>query len=207
MIGIYDYTVILTYSGLIFSVLGIVQALGGRFPAALLCLGCALLCDTFDGAVARSKRGRTAREKMFGIQIDSLCDLVSFGVFPALICYRLGVSSPLEVCLIGYYCLCCVIRLGYFNVLAQERQPGEKSVYHGLPVIGMTMLLPAVLMVGQWIPKDMLLWLLRGMLPIFGTLYILDFKIEKPGLYLSAALCLIFWIPLTVILLLGWVPA
>lgn len=53
----------------------------------------------FDGKIARSKKNRTDREKMFGVQIDSLCDCVCFGVFPAMICYLMGVRGAL-----GWFC-------------------------------------------------------------------------------------------------------
>lgn len=201
MIGIYDYTVILTYGGLFFALLGMIQALGGHFHAALLCMCGALFCDTFDGIVARSKRDRTQQEQMFGIQIDSLCDVISFGVFPALMCYMMGARGMLDIGLLGYYCLCCVIRLGYFNVLAIEREPGEKCVYHGLPVVGFAMLMPAVMMVRLWVPASAFLWILRGMLVLFGTLYILDVEIKKPGAKLLPALGLLVLIPLSVIFL------
>ena len=87
MIGFYDYTVILTYFSLLSATSGIVVALsGGGHPyyGCLFLLFCGL-CDAFDGKVARTKKGRTKMEKDFGIQIDSLSDLVAFGVLPACI--------------------------------------------------------------------------------------------------------------------------
>ena len=85
MIGFYDYTVILTYLSLMSGTIGIMLCLNGMghpylgmfFP---LFSG---LCDTFDGKVARSKKDRTTQVKKFGIQIDSLSDLIAFGMLPA----------------------------------------------------------------------------------------------------------------------------
>ena len=82
-IGFYDYTVILTYLSLVCAVTGMTLSSQGSFGWAIFCLFLSGVCDGFDGTVARSKKNRTADEKAFGIQLDSLCDVISFGVFPA----------------------------------------------------------------------------------------------------------------------------
>ena len=98
MIGIYDYTVILTYISLISASSGIMITLSsnGNHPylGMFFLLICGL-CDAFDGKVARSKKGRTDFECKFGIQIDSLCDLVSFGVLPSVIGYACGIAKKI----------------------------------------------------------------------------------------------------------------
>lgn len=93
MIGFYDYTVVLTYISLMCSVFGITQAIGGHYRTAIICLALSGLFDMFDGKIARTKKNRTDDEKLFGVQIDSLCDVVCFGAFPAVICYVLGVRG------------------------------------------------------------------------------------------------------------------
>ena len=55
LIGVYDYTVILTYIGLCCSVIGMTQAIDGRFRIAIVCLALSGFCDMFDGKIARSK--------------------------------------------------------------------------------------------------------------------------------------------------------
>ena len=195
MIGFYDYTVILTYVGLISAVFGMVQAVNGNYLTALLCLGITLVCDTLDGKVARSKKNRTKEETLFGVQIDSLCDVISFGAFPALLCYCMGLKEWYSLVILGYYCLCCVIRLGYFNVLALTKEPGAKAVYHGMPVVGLAMFLPAAFLLGTWLPGVVFLWLLRLMLLAFGTLYILDFQVEKPGTAKLAIMGILILVP------------
>ena len=124
-LGIYDYTVILTYISLGISVFGISRALEGDFKVAIFCLALSGLCDMFDGKIARSKKNRTDDEKLYGVQIDSLCDVVCFGIFPALICFLIGVRGPVGNLVIGYYCICSVIRLAFFNVLETRRQQVE----------------------------------------------------------------------------------
>ena len=94
-IGFYNYTVILTYLGLISSVYGMTEALDVRFTTAIACLVISGICDMLDGKVART-RERTDDEKRFGIQIDSLCDLICFGAFPAFLGYGLGLRGSGE---------------------------------------------------------------------------------------------------------------
>ena len=96
-IGVYDYTVILTYMSLISAVCGMVFASQDSFTAAIICLLLSGICDAFDGTVARTKKDRTEDEKGFGIQLDSLCDVVSFGVFPAFLCYRMGADTVVGI--------------------------------------------------------------------------------------------------------------
>ena len=87
MLGFYNYTTILTYLSLMSAGLGIVMSLGGDgHPYVGMCflLFCGL-CDAFDGKVARTKSDRTPEECAFGVQIDSLSDIVAFGVLPVCI--------------------------------------------------------------------------------------------------------------------------
>ena len=87
MIGFYNYSVIVTYIGVALSVSGMALASTGQFKFAILCLALAGACDTFDGKIARAMKNRTKEMEIFGIQIDSLCDMVCFGVTPVIISY------------------------------------------------------------------------------------------------------------------------
>ena len=92
MIGFYNYTVILTYISFISAVAGIFSAATMQLRWAIFFLAFSGFCDMFDGKIARMKKDRTEDEKSFGIQIDSLCDMVCFGALPIIICYRLGMD-------------------------------------------------------------------------------------------------------------------
>ena len=97
MIGFYDYTVILTYISFASSISGIFLATRGHFNWATFCLAFSGLCDMFDGKNCSDEvKNRTEDEKRFGIQIDSLCDVVCFGVFPIVLCYELGMTQFLQ---------------------------------------------------------------------------------------------------------------
>ena len=130
-IGFYNYTVILTYMSLISGVLGMKLAYDGKIGLAILCLAFSGICDMFDGAVARSKKDRTTDEKNFGIQLDSLCDVICFGVFPAVILYFCGVNSIIGIAILMAYILCALIRLAFFNVLEAKRQAAEDGCAKG----------------------------------------------------------------------------
>lgn len=80
---------LLTYLGMLVSFVGIILTMQGSPYAALICLLLSGVCDMFDGRVAAT-RLRTKQEKCFGIQIDSLSDLICFGVLPALIVSQLA---------------------------------------------------------------------------------------------------------------------
>lgn len=184
MIGFYDYTVVLTYISLFISVFGMIQASAGRFRTAVFCLALSGLCDMFDGKIARTKKNRSDDEKLFGVQIDSLCDVVCFGIFPALICHLLGVRGMIGIGIIGYYCICSVIRLAYFNVLETKRQQvedGANKYYHGLPITSMAIVLPLVFMLQVFVSNSIFIISLHIALFVVGSLFIIDFKLKKPS--------------------------
>ena len=204
MIGFYDYTVVLTYISLACSVFGMTQAIDGRFRTAIVCLALSGLCDMFDGKIARTKKNRTSDEKLFGMQIDSLCDVVCFGIFPATICYVLGVRGIFGGIVIAYYCICSVIRLGFFNVLETNRQreeDGANKYYHGLPITTMAIVLPLVFLLNFCISQCTFRWILLATLLIVGTLFIVNFKLKKPSNRLLVILVTIVGIAVLVILL------
>lgn len=183
MIGFFDYTVVLTFVSLLSTVFGMMQAMDGHFRVALLCLAFSGLCDTFDGKIARTKQNRTEDEKLYGIQLDSLCDVVCFGVFPTMICYLMGLNGVLSIIVLCYFVLCGVIRLAYFNVLETSRQFGAsdaEKVYHGLPITSIAVILPLVFVLGIFVSDRVFLWLLLITMLVVGTLYIVDFRLRKP---------------------------
>ena len=181
-LGFYDYTVVLTYISLGISVFGITMALEGNFRMAIFCLALSGLCDMFDGKIARTKKNRTEDEKNFGIQIDSLCDVVCFGVFPAMICYCLGVNTPAGVAALIFYSIASVIRLAYFNVTEAKRQTQteeNRKYYQGLPITSMAIILPFLYLMRRYYMIHFLI-LIHIAVIIVGLLFILNIKVKKP---------------------------
>ncbi|MBO5976745.1 MAG: CDP-alcohol phosphatidyltransferase family protein [Oscillospiraceae bacterium] len=181
-IGFYDYTVILTYLSIVSAVFGMTLASKGHFFGAILCLLFSGLCDGFDGTVARTKKNRSEDEKNFGIQLDSLCDVVSFGVFPAYLCYCMGVNTVIGIILVCLFSLCAVIRLAFFNVLEAKRQKveeGGNKTYRGLPVTSISIIFPALYILHWFLSAQVFLILLYVMLFVVAFLFIFDFRVKK----------------------------
>lgn len=192
MIGFYNYSVIVTYLGVISSMIGISLAYNGIFDGAILCLALAGACDTFDGKIARAMKNRTHEMEIFGVQIDSLCDMVCFGVTPAVICYQMGLKSVAGICCEIFFVLCGVIRLAYFNMLeelkhSKSASADEKKYYHGLPITSITIIFPVVYMFRTLLDGHFTI-LLAVMLLFVGFFYILDFRLKKPGNAVVAAI-------------------
>ena len=95
-IGYYGLSVVLTYIGLAFSVVGMAMAFQGNISIAVMCLILSGICDMFDGTIARACK-RSDDEKKFGIQIDSLVDTVSFGIFPIVLGICMGFTSRINI--------------------------------------------------------------------------------------------------------------
>lgn len=145
LIGYYNYTVILTYIGMICGFAGIALTTQGEYCHAMICLMVAGLCDMFDGAIASTMK-RTNREKSFGIQIDSLSDLICFGVLPGVFVFSFTDGTVISFIISALYVLCALIRLAYFNVDELERQQGttdRRELYLGLPVTSAALIIPA----------------------------------------------------------------
>lgn len=190
MIGYYNYTVILTYMSLVSSVIGMFLALGvnGEPPHpeyAIICLMVSGLCDMFDGKVARTKKDRTESEKKFGIQIDSLCDAVCFGLLPVVIGYSIGMRDICDLPILVLFPLCAVIRLAYFNVAEEERQKKTAEVrktYEGLPVTSVALILPVVYSFHKDIGYDNFPMVYGTALLVIAIAFITRFKVKKPSM-------------------------
>ena len=183
MIGFYNASVILTYLGVVSAVFGMSQAFNGNFKIAILCLMISGLTDMYDGTIAKMIK-RSEDAKKFGIEIDSLCDLVCFGVYPVVIGYCLGMDQWYARIIYMCYVLGGVIRLAYFNVMEAKRQSEtseNRKYYQGLPITSMSVILPLLFVASMILPgyKWFVVLLHITMLAV-GLLFILDFKFRKP---------------------------
>lgn len=182
-LGYYDYTVVLTYTGMLFAFYGIILSINCKFFEALFCLMIAGLCDMLDGAVASTKK-RTASEKRFGIQIDSLCDLISFGVLPAIFVYIITGKQFIVGILSAFFALAGLIRLAYYNVLEDERQnhnPEKEKNFVGLPITASAMAMPLACVLQHFIDKDST-YIYLIMMIICGVGYLTPVEIKNPNM-------------------------
>ena len=212
MIGFYDYTVILTYISILSAGTGIVVSLSGAghpYVGCFFLLVCGL-CDAFDGRVARTKKERSDAQRHFGIQIDSLSDVVAFGVLPACIgaamlrrstflngffesdprAWYVFASKGALFGILILYILAAMIRLAYFNVEEEERRRaggGARRSYTGLPVTSAALIFPTVLMLDRLADciagrrVDLTVLYFAAAVAV-GVLFISRISIKKPGL-------------------------
>ena len=164
------------------AVVGITQVFEGHEAIAILCLLISGICDLFDGKVARHKKDRTEEEKLFGIQIDSLCDLVAFGVLPACIGYKMGFNYGLGLVSAVLIVLCGLIRLGYFNVMEEQRQKStteNRKEYQGLPITTSSIILPLLFLGKRNIPNAAYPYVFQGFMLALAVLFVLNIKVKK----------------------------
>jgi len=140
--GIYWLPNLFTIAALFAGFYAIVQAMGGRYEQAAIAIFVAMVLDGLDGRIARLTRTQSA----FGAELDSLSDMVSFGVAPALVVYVWALkdfSGIKTVAMLGpwlstklgwiaafIYCACAALRLARFNTTLDV---ADKRFFQGLP--------------------------------------------------------------------------
>ena len=174
-LGYYDYTVILTYCGMLFAFTGILRVISQNYWEAVFCLMFAGVCD------------------MFGIQIDSFCDLISFGILPGLFVYMISGQNAFVGLISSLFVLCALIRLSYFNVMEEERQSQteeSRKSYLGIPVTTMAVLLPFFyLMYDYRLCKTVVCF--PVLLTFMGFGFLCPVEIKKPGVIGKVCLILV----------------
>jgi CDP-diacylglycerol--serine O-phosphatidyltransferase len=163
----------------------------GRLLAGAALIPLALVLDVLDGRVARARR----RHSALGRELDSLADVISFGVAPAVMAYGAGMRGLWDVAILVYFVACGVSRLARFNVTADTLAAGGDTVkyFEGTPIptsIVLVLVLAACALagrLGEALPLGALrvgpgllhplalLWALSGSLMISKTL-----RIPKP---------------------------
>jgi CDP-diacylglycerol--serine O-phosphatidyltransferase len=101
---------------------------------AFLLLPVALVCDVLDGYVARLNKNR---QSVLGADLDSLADVISFGVAPAVLGFTLGMRGGWDILLLTYFVVCGVSRLARFNVTAAalaDGRTGKVKYFEGTPI-------------------------------------------------------------------------
>src|SRR5687767_378238 len=119
----------------IFLCLDYIAADNRRFLwAAFILLPLALVCDVLDGYVARLNQ---SRQSVLGADLDSLADVISFGVAPAVLGFTLGLRGGWDMLILTYFVVCGVSRLARFNVTAAalaDAETGKVKYFEGTPI-------------------------------------------------------------------------
>ncbi len=110
----------------------LVTAENWRVTLALALLPLALVLDFADGTVARWRH----KHSVFGRELDSLADIVSFGVAPAAVAYGLGMRGGLDVVILIFFVSCGISRLARFNITADQLADagGKVQYFEGTPI-------------------------------------------------------------------------
>ena len=218
MIGFWRKSVFVTYLGAILAVVGYLLALQNEMPVyAFVGMILACVCDMFDGKVARLEKGRTDQEKNFGVEIDSLADIICFIAIPALTIYQMMNGEMLldtgdgitvkwyQIAVLALYVVCGIVRLAYFNVAMSDKDKAIKQ-YTGLPV---PMSVPIFALV--WIlhkaigfSYDLRAIIYTIVVPIVGYLHISKIKIKKyTSKWFYITVCLISAIGIAIMVVLS----
>ena len=191
-VGFWHYGVILTYLSLAAAIVGICFSVGGARESSpvvgLVCLFISGLCDAFDGIVARTRKNRTREDRMFGERIDSLTDLIAFGVAPAMIGFGMKINRWFYMPVYVIYVLCGLVRLAYFDVTeairTEDPDCGKRTYYEGLPITASALILPVFYMIATLFDPYSIgrtAVMLSGYL-LLSLLFVLRFKTPKPGI-------------------------
>jgi CDP-diacylglycerol--serine O-phosphatidyltransferase len=119
---------------------------------AFVLLPMALVFDVLDGYVARLNK---SRQSVLGADLDSLADIISFGVAPAVLGFTLGLRGGWDMLILTYFVVCGVSRLARFNVTAEalaDSNTGKVKYFEGTPIptsILIVLLLGVAVMVGR----------------------------------------------------------
>lgn len=176
--------------GMVAILAAIHYAAGGEEHSLWVAFGAlplALLCDVMDGVIARKRR-----KSPFGGDLDSLSDVVSFGVAPATLAYSLGLNGGWDAAVLIFFVGCGVARLARYNVVADlmTGPQGKVSHYEGTP-IPMSLIVVAILayLFGSGhAPDHLVAWrlgpyLLHPLVLLYllnGALMVSRLKIPKP---------------------------
>lgn len=174
IIGIYSFSVLFSYLGLIFSFTSCAFLINNNIKLAMIFFMLMGLIDMIDGKVARQFK-RSKFEKKFGVQIDTVLDVFNFAAIPVAIIYLIGFNDIITMIFAFLYAFSAIMRLAYFNTLADEGN--DPDIYYGLPTTTISLYLPLTILIYNLIKS---IWVIRIMLLIISFCYIVNVKIIKP---------------------------
>ena len=164
-------------AGLLAATLGLYFAIRGVYPAALIALLWAIVFDWSDGRIARAMKGRTVDQQALGAQLDSLTDIVSFSVAPALLLLSVGHFSPWFVPGAFVILATGAIRLSYFNVFGLLRD----STYRGLSLDNNLIVLALLFVFEPVIGRAIFAIVLYAALMVLAALNVASIETPKLG--------------------------
>ncbi len=190
-LGYFNLANFVTLLGLATSVTAMFAAVAHEFKIAILLFAFAGVCDSIDGKLARNRIDHSdTKVTVFGVMLDSLCDLVSFGVTPCVIAYAFGNISVFDLAVYILFCVFGAIRLAYYNTRALCSD-GRYHGFIGVPITTSVVLLPPIIALAMVLDPVFVSYVLRVFFVALGFAFILKIKIDRPNPKTTIILALI----------------
>ena len=170
-----DLPNICSLAGLFCALLGIYYAILGNFPAAIIGMIWAVFFDWGDGIIARHMKDRTDEYRAFGGQLDSLIDIVSFGICPAVLLLSYGQFSPWFLPGAFVIVATAAIRLSYFNVFGLI----DDSTYMGLALDNNVIILAFVFLFEGFFSHSVFSVIIYTLLMVFSVFNLAPVRTPK----------------------------
>lgn len=202
-LGFYNLANFMTLLGLASSVTAIFAAMALEFKWAVLLFAFAGVCDALDGKFARNRLDSgDPRKAVYGMMLDSLCDLVSFGATPCVIAYAFGNKSAADLVIYLFFITCGCIRLAYYNTRALCSD-GKARGFVGVPITTSVIAFPFIIMLAMFVPPLVVGFILRAFFVVLGLLFIFKVKVNRLSakaivisvLIAAAAIAIMFALP------------
>lgn len=178
IIGEFGKFVYVTYLGLLFAMIAIYCFLQGQLAYGMMAFIISGICDLFDGRAANLFE-RTAYQKRYGIEIDSLCDMVNFAAVPAILIFT-QVTHPLWAMVLAViYVLAAVTRLATFNAQAKIGE-ADGDYFIGLPVTYSALIFPVSYLVVEYLAPGFYGNILPVLVLVVAYLFVMKRRIPKP---------------------------
>ncbi|MCD6090132.1 MAG: CDP-alcohol phosphatidyltransferase family protein [Bacteroidales bacterium] len=172
-----DLPNIISLLGLMSAVVAIYFAIQGNFQAAMIGVLWAVLFDWFDGIIARKMKGRTKVQGDFGAQFDSMIDIVSFGIFPAIVLLSYGNYTIWFLPGAFVIIAASAIRLTYFNVYGLI----DSKTYKGFPLDNNVLILAFVFLFESFFTHSTFSILIYTLLMLLSALNLSSISTPKFG--------------------------
>lgn len=163
--------------GLLSALFGIYFAIVGNFPASIIGVLWAVLFDWYDGIIARKMKGRTKEQGEFGSQLDSMIDIVSFGILPAILLMSYGNYSLWFIPGAFIIVATAAIRLSYFNMFGLI----DSKTYKGLALDNNVLILAFVFLFESFFQHSTFSILIYAILMILAVFNLSSISTPKFG--------------------------
>jgi len=178
MIGYYTLPNLVTLLSVAFSVLLCYFALNDLIPAAMLLMYAIGILDSVDGILARKMHaGLDELGKAFGRELDTAADLVNYSLGPIIVGLAFGYNTSWDWVIYGFYTLCLVIRLAFFNAYGVEKKEGT-HYFIGFPSTYAVFILPGLFFADARLPAIFGAFLVRIVYLLMGLMFIVKIPVK-----------------------------